>query len=113
MAWCAAHSVLVNGYSPFGVPDRYTYAPPAAQTPLEDPVATAIAAAHAVSVAEVELAWQGVALKLVVNPRSMNAAHMLENLGRSLAGTPPWWTLALTPAEVAQLSSRPQAAPQQ
>lgn len=107
VAWCKAHGVLVNGYSPFGVPDHRTFVPPAALTPLLDPVAASIAAAHAVSTAEVQLAWQWT-LGLVVNPRSMNAFHMLQNLGRSLAGTLPWWNLELSDAEMAQLSSRPQ-----
>ena len=79
VAWCAAHGILVNGYSPFGVPDHRTFVPPASLTPLDDPVAAAIAADHGVSTAALQLAWQG-ALGLVVNPRSMNAAHMLENL---------------------------------
>jgi diketogulonate reductase-like aldo/keto reductase len=105
VAWCAAHNVLVNGYSPFGVPDHRTFFPPQSRTVFEDPVVVAIAAAHATSPAEVILAWH-YQLGVVFNPRSMNAAHILENLG---ATATPWWTINLSAAEMAQLSSRPQA----
>jgi diketogulonate reductase-like aldo/keto reductase len=69
------------------------------KTPLVDPVAQSIAAAHGVSVASVTLAWQWQARSLlrfaalkqnaiavpmqlgfVTNPRSQNAAHAVENL---------------------------------
>ncbi len=99
MAYCAANGILFNGYSPFGVVDRRTFPPPMSPTVLEDPVAVAIAAAHGRSVAEVLLAWQA-GLGMVVNPRSQNAAHMLENLAFA--------DIQLTAAEVAQLNSRPQ-----
>jgi diketogulonate reductase-like aldo/keto reductase len=104
IAWCAARGVVVNGYSPFGVPDRRTYAPPMSVTPLVDPVVGAVAAAHATTPANVILAWhfqQGV----VFNPRSQNAAHFVENLG---LGALPWWAVSLSASEMAALSSRPQ-----
>ena len=104
MAWCQANGVLVNGYSPFGVPDHRTYAPPQSASMLTDPVVTAVAAAHGVSPAVATLAWQ-YALGFVFNPRSMNAAHMLENLG--LTGT-PWWQVVLSAEEMQLMSSRPQ-----
>jgi 2,5-diketo-D-gluconate reductase A len=105
IAWCRENGVLVNGYSPFGVPDHGAFKPPLAPTVLEDPVVAAVAAAHSVSPAVALLAWmfqQGV----VFNPRSMNARHMLENIG---ATPTPWWAVALSAEEMAQLSSRPQA----
>lgn len=106
IAWCAANGVLVNGYSPFGVVDRKTFPPPMpALTPLADPVVVQIAAAHGVTPATVILAWQ-YQLGIVFNPRSQNAAHMLENIGATAA---PWWSIALTAAEMSALSSRPQA----
>jgi 2,5-diketo-D-gluconate reductase A len=95
----------VNGYSPFGVTDRHSFAAPCADTVLADPVVVAIAASHRATPAAVILAWHA-ALGIVVNPRSQNAAHMAENLGVGAAA--PWWTVSLTPAEVAKLSSRPQ-----
>ena len=100
LAFCKAHDILLNGYSPFGVPDRHTFAPPMAQTPLLDPVLLKIVAAHKRSAAEVTLAWQ-LQLGLVVNPRSQNAAHMVENLS--------FFDIVLSADEVAQLNSRPQA----
>ena len=50
-----------------------------------------------------EVDQQGV----VFNPRSMNAAHMLENIGLSPT---PWWDVHLSADEMALLSSRPQVA---
>lgn len=58
VAWCRAHGVLVNGYSPFGVPDRRAYAPPMAPTQLQDPVLQSVAAAHGTSPGNALLAWQ-------------------------------------------------------
>lgn len=104
MAWCQNNGVLVNGYSPFGVPDHRTYTPPQSTTMLVDPVVMSVAAAHNVSPAVAMLAWQ-YALGIVFNPRSMNAAHILENLGQT--GT-PWWDVVLTPQEMQAMSSRPQ-----
>jgi diketogulonate reductase-like aldo/keto reductase len=105
VAWCKANNVLVNGYSPFGVPDHRKYTPPHSVTMLVDPVVMAVAAAHSTSAAVVTLAWQH-ALGIVFNPRSMNAAHILENLGQ--VGTAPWWELKLSAQEMQQMSSRPQ-----
>lgn len=51
---------------------------------------------------------------VVVNPRSQNAAHMLQNLGFNVAdGSAPFWELAaqLTPAELTALDARPQDTP--
>ena len=92
--------------SPFGVIDHTKFPPPMSPTVLEDPVVKAVAAAHGVSPAVAILAWhfqQGV----VFNPRSMNAAHMLENIGLSPT---PWWDVHLSADEMALLSSRPQVA---
>ena len=97
--------MLVNGYSPFGVLDHRTFTPPRALTVLADPVVLSIAAAHQTSPAIVILAWH-YKLGIPFNPRSMNAAHMLENIG---ATPTPWWELALTPDEMTALNSRPQA----
>ena len=106
IAWCHANGVLINGYSPFGVPDHRTFAPPQSPTVFADPVVRAIAAAHASTPSQVLLAWH-FQQQVVFNPRSMNAAHILENLG--LTST-PWWSLKLTDAEMQQLSARPQVA---
>jgi diketogulonate reductase-like aldo/keto reductase len=99
LAYCNAHNITFNGYSPLGVPDRKTHAAYPAGLLLNDPVALAIAAAHGRSVAEVMLAWQW-SLGILVNPRTQNAAHMLENLD--------FMDIELTASEIQQLSSRPQ-----
>jgi diketogulonate reductase-like aldo/keto reductase len=99
LSYCKSKNILFNGYSPFGVPDRRTYAPPMSPTELEDPVALQVAAAHNRTVGEVLLAWQW-SMGIVVNPRSQNAAHMLGNLAFS--------DIQLTQAEVQALAGRPQ-----
>jgi diketogulonate reductase-like aldo/keto reductase len=98
LAYCNAQNITFNGYSPFGVPDHKVY-PAYPQTLLGDPVAVSIAAAHGRSVSEIMLAWQW-SLGVVVNPRSQNAAHMLQNLG--------WMDIELSASEIQQLSQRPQ-----
>lgn len=80
------------------MPDHKTY-PEYPATMLQDPVVLAVASAHGRSAAQVMLAWQW-ALGIVVNPRSQNAAHMLENLG--------FWDIQLSAAEIQALSTRPQ-----
>jgi diketogulonate reductase-like aldo/keto reductase len=97
--YLTSRAIVVNGYSPFGVPDRRTYPSPMAPTELQDPVAVQIAQAHGRTVAEILLAWQW-QQGIVVNPRSQNAAHMLENLGFA--------DITLTAAEMQQLNGRPQ-----
>ena len=99
IAWNAAHGVVTNGYSPFGKPD---HTPPGT---LLDPVAASIATTHGVTTAVVQLAWQW-ASGIIVNPRSQNARHQLENLGAD--GNTPFWELQLSPAETAALWDRPQ-----
>ena len=91
--------ITYNTYSPFAVPDRRSYKPPMARTPLEDPVLAGIAAAHGTSPAQATLAWQW-ARGMVFNPRSQNAAHMLQNLA--------FEGILLSEAEVAALDARPQ-----
>jgi diketogulonate reductase-like aldo/keto reductase len=100
ISFCQKNKIVVNGYSPFGVPDRKTFAPPMANSTLADPVVVQIAAAHQRSPAEIMLAWQA-QLGLVVNPRSQNAAHMLQNLNF-------YSGITLSQQEMQQLSSRPQ-----
>ena len=80
------------------MPDRRSYKPPMARTPLEDHVLAGIAAAHGTSPAQVTLAWQ-YARGMVFNPRSQNAAHMLQNLA---------FEMELSEAEVVALDARPQ-----
>jgi diketogulonate reductase-like aldo/keto reductase len=106
IAWCNANGVLVNGYSPFGVPDHKTFSPPQARTVFDDPIVQAIAGAHATTPDVVLLAWH-FQQNIIFNPRSMNAAHMINNIGFDSVNN--WSNLGLTSAEMSQLSSRPQA----
>jgi diketogulonate reductase-like aldo/keto reductase len=106
ITWCVNNGILVNGYSPFGVPDRKTFPPPMpALTPLLDPTVVNIALEKGTTPANIILAWH-YALKIPFNPRSQNAAHQLENLG---LGAKPWWSIQLSDEEITALSTRPQA----
>lgn len=106
ISWCLRHGIVVNAYSPLGVPDYHTYnATGTGMTAkaLDDPVLAAIAAAHPpFTPAQVTLAWLW-ALGVPTNPRTLNPAHMDENLA-ALNGD-----LVLSESEVAALSGRPQS----
>lgn len=101
LAFCKAHNIVLLSYSPLGIPDWHAFPTPAlpAATTLEDPILLQVAAAHpGVSPAQIVLAWiwaQGIPS----NPRTMNIAHMRENLAAP--------SITLTAAEMALLSSRP------
>lgn len=84
--FCRARSIAYNGYSPFAVADRHVY-PGFPPSLVQDEALVAVAAAHARSPAEVALAWQW-QLGVLVNPRSQNAAHMLENLNYGACAYP-------------------------
>jgi diketogulonate reductase-like aldo/keto reductase len=96
------HGIAVNSYSPLGVPDWQSFNTSAGMslTALQDPVVTAVAAKHGASPAQVLSAWH-YSLGLLPNPRTLNPAHMKENL---LA-----YTITISDAEVNLLTSRPQA----
>ena len=79
VAYCLAHNIIVNSWCPFARPDSWVQQAPCAANPLLDPVAAAVAAKHGVTSASLQMAWQ-VAQGVLPNPRSQNAAHMLENL---------------------------------
>lgn len=99
LSFCKQHAIVYNGYSPFGVPDRNVYNPPFPKTMLQDAVLLQVATAHGRSPAEITLAWQW-QLGIVVNPRSQNAAHQLQNLN--------YFDIVLTQTEMDALNSRPQ-----
>lgn len=87
LEFCSAHGILFNGWVPFSRSDSWVQQPPCAPTPLEDPSAIAIAARYNTTPASLILAFQAQA-GVVLNPRSQNAVHMMENLGIfSLAGS--------------------------
>lgn len=102
LAYCARHGVTLLGYSPFGVPDYHSYpAPLPAANQLQHPAVVAIAAKYGVTPAQVLIRWQW-ALGVPVNPRSMSAQHMADNLA-AYAALP-----SLNQTEVNTLSSQPQ-----
>ncbi len=101
MSYCQRNGILINAYSPYGVPDAHAFPAAGGMTPrmLDDPVLGAIAAAHGRSPAAVVSAWL-YALGIVLNPRTYKEAHMAENLQA--------FDIALNATEVALLSARPQ-----
>ena len=112
IAHMRARGVVVDAYSPLGVPDAHAFprgADPAgalAPSVLADPIVAAVAAAHAPATpAQVVLAWLW-AQGLPSVPRSQNASHMADNL-RALGGGGAQ-PLALSRAELDALSARPQ-----
>ena len=100
IAFCKAHDIVVLAYSPFGIPDWHAYpASLPSNNTLTDPVVLGIAAAHGATPAQVILSFLW-SVGLPSNPRSMSPQHMADNLAAISA-------VQLTPAEIAQLSSRP------
>lgn len=74
LSFCRGQGIAVTAYSPLGSPERGGPAPL-----LNDPVITAIAAAHGVSAAQVLLAW-GIACGTCVIPKSVNPERQAANL---------------------------------
>lgn len=83
LAMCKQHGILVNSYSPLGIPDWHKYLG-AEFNLLQDPKLAPLAAKHGLSPAQVLLAWQHMR-GIVYNPRSMRAEHMKENLDPKVA----------------------------
>lgn len=112
LAYMRPRGIVLDAYSPLGVPDVHAFPPgadlaagPLAPSTLLDPVVLRVAATHGSTPAAVVFAWLW-ALGLPSVPRSQNATHMAENLAVfGFGGAPP---LRLSPAEVLELSSRPQ-----
>ena len=103
ISFCKAHGIVVNAYSPLGVPDWHTYPTKTGMSPhlLDDPVLVSIAAAHPpFTAAQVAIAWLWQS-GFPTNPRTMRGDHMDENLSAL--------TLKLSDAEMRLLSSRPQS----
>lgn len=96
------HGIVFLGYSPFGVPDYKLYPTnlPAANQ-LSDLGVTAVATKYGITPAQVLLQWQW-QLGIPVNPRSMSASHMADNLAIYSAG------ISLSQAEMNDLNSYPQ-----
>lgn len=99
--FCDAHGIVFNGYSPLGRADYTTFeSSVGTPTTLEEPVVLDIAKRTGKSAAQVILRWviqQGIP----TNPRSMDPAHMKENLDVF-----DGWSL--TDDDMQKLSSMPQ-----
>lgn len=79
-AFCDAHGIVLEAYSPLGSPDRPARLVDAADPePLTDPVIARVAAKHGVSPAQVLLRWQ-VQRGVVVLPKSVTPARIAANL---------------------------------
>lgn len=100
--YCQRHNILVNAYSPLGVPDWQNFNTSAGMsaTTLTDPVVIAIASKYNKTPAQVQLQWLW-QLGIVSNARTLNPVHMAENLNA--------FTFQLSDGEVNLLTSRPQA----
>jgi alcohol dehydrogenase (NADP+) len=79
VAFCKQNDLLVTAYSPLGSPD--SRAEKHAQDPklLEDGTVMAIAQKHGATVGQVLIAWS-IARDIVVIPKSVNQARIVENL---------------------------------
>jgi len=103
IATCGRMGIAVNAYSPLGVPDWHVFPTSTGMsaTTLEDPAVLAVAAAHGRSPAAVIINWLWFGLGAVTNPRTLDPAHMLENLNS--------YDFRLSDAEVNALATRPQS----
>ena len=79
--WAARHGVTFLGYSPFGVPDyhNYSFFGSPAGNQLQHPYVLSLSDKYGATPAQVLIQWQ-FQLGIPVNPRSMNATHMADNL---------------------------------
>ena len=98
--FCKAHKITFNSYSPLGIPDWHKYPKSISTTGLllEEPIVKRIASEHGISPAQLLLAWQW-SKGIVFNPRSMNLAHMSENLD------PKVYSTKLTAAQLQSLDA--------
>ena len=77
--YCKSKNILFNSYSPLGRPDGAPVLKGWNGTIMELPVIETIAKAHQRTAAQILQQWQW-QQGIVMNPRSMNADHMKENL---------------------------------
>jgi len=100
------NGITFLGYSPFGVPDYHNYTFPGcpAANQLEHAYVQQLGAKYGATPAQVLIQWQ-FQLGIPINPRSMNAQHMADNLNAyslfAAAG-------GLNQTEMDNLSSQPQ-----
>lgn len=77
--FCKSQNIQVNGYSPLACPDWAPSSHNWSMTLLQDPTVNKIAKRHNCSPAQVVLSWEW-HQNIVVNPRTYNHDHMLENM---------------------------------
>ncbi|XP_065180626.1 9,11-endoperoxide prostaglandin H2 reductase-like [Sycon ciliatum] len=82
VTFCWQHNITFNSYAPLTTPD---YGPvvhnwPLKRGVLDEPTMLAIGKKYGKTSAQVTLRWHW-EQSIVVNPRSMNASHIAENLG--------------------------------
>jgi len=94
--FCEKHNILFNTYAPLGAPDFMSYHKDNFGVPLMTvPRVVEIAKKYMKTPAQVLLRW-AVQQDLVINPRTMNPAHMKDNLDL--------FSFSLTNPEMAELS---------
>lgn len=99
MLYAQRHGILVNAYSPLGVPDWHIYPAPMSATELQDPFVVALAAKYGKSPAQILIGWLW-QLGVASNPRTLSVPHMIENLNA--------FDFTLTDGEVSRLLGSPQ-----
>ncbi len=77
--FCKSHNIQVNGYAPLACPDWAPTSHNWSMSLLQDPTINKIAKRHNCSPAQVILSWEW-EQNIVVNPRTYNRQHMMENL---------------------------------
>jgi len=98
-SYCQSKKILFNGYSPLGIPDHHQYPAPLTPIQLQDPVLVATAQKYNKTPAQIAINWQ-YSLGIVVNPRTMNITHMVENLNA--------YDFTMSANDLKALSNRPQ-----
>eukprot|EP00300_Choanocystis_sp_HF-7_P030530 c39386_g1_i1.p1 GENE.c39386_g1_i1~~c39386_g1_i1.p1 ORF type:complete len:342 (+),score=56.17 c39386_g1_i1:28-1026(+) len=78
-AFCAAHNIVIVGYSGLGSSDSYSGSQPGAPSLLKHEVVTGIATAMGVSPAQVLIRW-AIQTGAVTIPKSVNPGRIAENL---------------------------------
>lgn len=77
--YCKSLNIQVNGYSPLACPDWAPASHKWTKTLLQDTTIDGIAKSHKATPAQVILSWEW-QQDVVVNPRTYNRDHMMENL---------------------------------
>ena len=79
VSFCKSQNIQVNGYAPLACPDWAPSSHNWLMSLLQDPTIDKIAKSHKCSPAQVILSWEW-KQNIVVNPRTYDQDHMMENL---------------------------------